>query len=178
MLWLTLAALATPPEVHSIRWARPFVLAEAHPYTHTDTPRDVKAGWLLELRVDPGALRPLQVGVPLLWVGQDLAVPTNWDHVGGCAVVWVPGPHALREELLFYGSTELPERVGAERRAIEHADARTRGVRPLPATAIVDIDGPTLVLGSFGDLMRVAADRVQACSPTDAPRLPSLRSGH
>jgi len=110
-------------------------------------------------------------------VGERLAARVNWDGVGGCAVVWVAGPLDLRAEPMFFGSTELPERVGPELAASDREAAQTRGHGgPLTADRIGDVQGPVLAVANFSALMRVAGGRIAACSPGEADRARSLQS--
>ncbi|MEZ4317532.1 MAG: hypothetical protein R3F61_08505 [Myxococcota bacterium] len=165
--------LPASSRVDHIVWAQPFTLQTPHPYRHTAVPRDIDRGWLVELRVDPTAMLARQIGVPGLWIGDDLAVRTNWDHLGGCAVVWVPGDHDLRNEPVFFGSTTLPERMDAERSALEHTAAREKGWGPVPVRTL---ETKPLALADLRGLMAIAADRIEACSTADDARLEALRA--
>ncbi len=171
-LALSMASAASPSGVEEVVWAAPFTLATPHRYSHTVEPRAIDSGWLLELKVDPAHMVPRQVGVPLLWVGDHVAVRTNWDHVGGCAVVWVPGELDPEKASIFFGSALLPERVDLDTRKAELARGAAAGHGPVP---VREVSAP-ISSATFMDLMRVAADRVERCSPADADRIDALRS--
>jgi hypothetical protein len=162
--WLFGTALGSsnalePSPAREIVWARPFELAEPARYRHTSHGRDVRRGWLVELRVEPSALVPRQIGVPLLWVGDDLAVRTNWSDLQGRVVVWVPGDHDLRQESVFCGSDVLPEQVDAPATRRELRRAEEAGIRPVPAERIGDISNEVLELPDERALLERAAAR-------------------
>lgn len=168
--WLLGAALAGPPvsfsqdAVRQVVWARPFELDAPARYRHASPGREVTSGWLVELRVEPGAMVARQIGVPVLWIGTDLAVRTHWNDPGGCAVVWVPGSHDLRADPVFFGSDTLPEQMDAERTAAEHARAREHGIGPLPAERIGDVTHDVQRLPDESALYALLARRSAACA--------------
>ncbi|MCB9677309.1 MAG: hypothetical protein H6737_19515 [Alphaproteobacteria bacterium] len=156
---IALLALAHADDrVHHVEWAQRFELAEAHPYRHSATPRDIREGWLVELHVAPDTMVPRQIGVPVLWIGDDLAVRTSWGS--GCAVVWVPGDHDLAKEPVFFGSTTLPEQMDAERSAAEHAEASAKGWGPVP---VHHVESDVLKVADFRAVAAVAKVRSDAC---------------
>ena len=154
-----------PEAVHQITWARPFRLDVPIRYQHASPGRFVQDGWLIELRVDPAAMQARAGGVPVLWIGTDLAVRTNWDHPGGCAVVWVPGSHDLRNEPVFFGSDTLPEQMTSERGAAERRRAAQAGVKPLPAPQVLDVKNEVVLLESERGLLQLAAQMSSRCGP-------------
>jgi len=161
MISLLLSLALADDRVKQVEWAQRFELKTPHPYQHSAQPHPIQQGWLVQLRVDAPAQRPLQIGVPLLWVGDDVAVRTNWGSE--CAVVWVPGEHDLRKEPIFYGSTTLPERVDAERRALDHSQAADRGWGPKP---VLELSTHTQVFANYTELMAFATDRAKRCEAT------------
>ena len=165
MIWFLNLALAGVPiaddgaAVREILWARPFQLQSAHPYRYTAQSRPISEGWLLSLWVDPAYQVPRQHGVPVLWIGDQIAGRTNWGSE--CTVVWVPGAHDLRSERIFYGSAVLPERVNPARQQEESAEAARKGIQPIQK--IGDLEPTVLVLEDFRGLMEVAAAQQAQC---------------
>lgn len=185
LLMLLLASARAEPititddgdSVRAVRWARPFELVAAD----TDRMRAEQApyteGTIVELLVDPAMVVPAQTLVPVLYVGDRPARPLNWDPVGGCLVALVTGPVDLATTPVFFGSTELPERVDATRGAAELAAARAIGIGPLPADqvrAALAAGGAPLV-ADIRDVYAAAADRIEACSPSEGERARNLR---
>lgn len=169
-----LAAAETPVvptdsgrSVTGISWARPVVLAEPEVYTMQAEHPSFSDGWLIQLSADPSLLIPRQVGDPVLYIGDVPAFRFNWDPVGGCVVAFVPGAVDLAKTEVFFGSTELPERVTRARGAEERAAARTLGVRPLA----VGQTEAVLRVADFRGVEAVAMERVAACTSTDSDRM-------
>lgn len=152
-----------PEAVHQITWARPFRLEAPIPYRHASPSRMVQDGWLVELRVEPSAMRARAIGVPVLWIGRDLAVRTHWDDPVGCAVVWVPGTHDLHNEPVFFGSGTLPEQMTAERGAAEQQQAVRAGVKPLPAAQVLDVQEQVITVPHEAALLALAKQRSDRC---------------
>lgn len=152
--------------------AVPFHLDTPTTWTMTASPRSVDEGLLLELRADPRWLVPRDAATPLLYVGDTPAFPFNWDHVGGCAVVWVPGPVDLATTEIYFGSSELAERVDAARGAAEREAARRVGVRPFAPARVASVLSPTLSAHGFDEIEALAMRRVRDCtaSPEDLER--------
>jgi len=171
MLLFSLAALASEPDVRELVWARSFELAEPH-QPNTPGSAAVTQGWLVELRVDPAKAAASQVA-PALYAGSVPVYRTNWDEVGGCAVVIVPAPLELAKTPFYFGSTALPESadIDAERTAAE-----ARGVQPLGVAAALAAGGERLYASDLRDVYAVAADRIEACAPHEKRRAESLRS--
>jgi hypothetical protein len=164
--------------VREIRWARAFLLERAEPYRMTAEDPSITDGLLFELRVDPAMVVPVQTDVPVLYVGAVPARTVNFDPYGGCLVGFVPGAPDLATTPIYFGSTELPERVDAARGAEELAAARAVGVRPLPADMVrkaLAEGGPALAASDIGVVFAEAATRVTACAPQESERVRRLR---
>jgi len=167
---LSLAALAAEPDVKSVEWARPFELTEAHqPNTPGSSP--VSEGWIVELRVDPDKARAAAVA-PALYAGTVAVYRTNWDHIGGCAVVIIPGDTDLATVPIYFGSSALPESADTD---AELQAAVDRGVKPLPTAKAVSAGGDKLVAADLRDVYRAAADRIEICAPHEKGRADALR---
>lgn len=166
-MWMIWTALAAEPIallddgtlVRRIEWARPFQLAQPHPYRYTSEPREITEGWLVQVVVPSWTMMPRQVGVPNLWVGAEIAGRTAWTRSSEpkdqCAVFWVPGAHDLHQEPVFFGTTRLPERSDAAHRAAIKKSARglaKLSVRTGVSTKILQFD-------DFGALMKLAKKR-------------------
>jgi hypothetical protein len=135
----------------------------------------VSEGYVLELRVDPDALLPLQTGVPVLFVGTDIAQSTNWDHKGGCAVVLVPGPVDLSTAPVFFGSTELPERLDQAKRQAVYEAAAQGPLDPAALQTALEKGGETLRTADMRGVYAEAARRVALCAPHEEATLEGIR---
>jgi hypothetical protein len=162
-------AQAASPEM-TLEWARPFTLAAPERYTMTAERPMFHEGWLVQLRVaDPARLVPLQVGQAVPYAGAVPLSAFNSDPVGGCLVAYLPGPVDLVGLPLFFGSSELPERVDAARGQQERALAEGRGVQPpsaLELAAALQAGGAPLQAMDLRDVHRVAMERVALCTKT------------
>lgn len=181
LLLLTLAAGSdtpadrpSPPDhlpvtVDAVRWAQPFSLAQATPWTMGSTPRDIDRGWLVELRAPADLLAPRAVGRQVLFVDD---VPVRSLHtplLASCTVVVVPGDTlpSLDKAHWYFGSTNLPERMDAAHGEWELHVALDAGV-PVMAPEVI---APPLRVDRFTDLARTAEARFQACrAELDRPR--------
>ena len=125
-----------PSSAIEILAAQPFEVDE--PFVHewrAEKPL-VSAGYLLALKVDPDLARPRQTYEAVLYVGEQTAERCNWPEEGGVMIVVVPAPLDpegrvaldLDRTPIWFGSLELPERVGAARVAQELAIARAAGI--------------------------------------------------
>src|SRR6185503_3949290 len=130
------APAALPRSAIEILDAQPFAVDE--PFVHewrAEKPL-VSAGYLLALKVDPDLARPRQTYEAVLYVGEQTAERCNWPEEGGVMIVVVPAPLDpegrvaldLDRTPIWFGSLELPERVGAARVAQELAIARAAGI--------------------------------------------------
>lgn len=153
----------------AIEWARPVTLASPEPWTMSKDKPLVSEGILVQLRVDPALLVPLQTLSPVPYAGDRPMMPFNADYVGGCLVALVAGPIDLATTPLFFGSPELPERIDAAAGAAERQAAEKRGVAPLPpkelAVALSSGGGP-LQASDLRDVRAAAMERVALCSQT------------
>lgn len=165
-MWFVLTAFAADPIalvddgtlVHSIDWARPFELQQPHPYRYFAEETSITTGWLVQLTVESWTMFPRQVGVPNVWVGDRIAGRTQWsrDTEGTfCAVVWVPGDVELTSAPVFFGTTELAERLDEPRR--QQVVAAAKALPPVQKRS--DIENEPVRVEEFGDLMAIAAGR-------------------
>lgn len=158
---ITVALASTPADlvvpVGGLRSIQRFELEAPVRYTHTQSPRQVQSGWVLELVVDPRLQRPHPIATPVLWVGRQVAVRVNWSDA--CAVVWVPDGPDPTTVPIYYGGVELPERLSGEDGAQWEARARAADVVPSKPTVV----HPPLRAVPFTSLMREAASRARAC---------------
>ena len=168
---LSLVALAAEPDVTSIEWARAFELVEPH-QPNTPGSQPVASGWIVQLRVDPAKARAAQIA-PALYAGEVPVYRTNWDDIGGCAVVIVPGDAELSKTAFYFGSTALPESADT---AAELKSALDRGVVPLDSANAIVAGGAKLVAADLRDVYAAAADRIEICAPHEQGRADSLRN--
>ena len=95
--------------------------------TATASPRRLTDAWLVTLAADPALARPRDVNMPVLYVGATPAQVLATDAPTGCVVALLPIDVDVTAEPWFYGSVELPERVGALRGKQERAAALAAG---------------------------------------------------
>jgi hypothetical protein len=174
-LLLSSSAVALAGDTDSVRdvtWIQPFELRAPAPYTMRGDQPTLHEGVLIELRIDPDLAVPTQAAAPVLYVGDMPATRVNWDHVGGCAVVFVPGRPDLRTTAVYFGDAELPERIDASRGAAAHSEAQAAGLL-LSATrvAAAEVGGQPAVFADLSELHAVAQRRAQACSASPNDQL-------
>ncbi len=135
---------ATPVAVENVVSIQPFELeAPAKHLWRVEQPM-VTSGYLLVLKVDPALVVPRQVAEPVLYVGHQTAERVNVGSESGHVIAILPAqidPEKpdyldLSEQLFWFGSPELPERVDAKRIAAEHQEAIAAGIRPFGAEKI------------------------------------------
>ncbi|MFT4623877.1 MAG: hypothetical protein ACI8PZ_002533 [Myxococcota bacterium] len=123
--------------VRHLRFAQHASLATPATYTMSADGGAYSEASLFIAEVDPALIAPRQVGVPVLYVG---ATPARVLHrsPAGCVVGLVPGHVDWTTTALFFGSTELPERVDAARGALEREAARAAGIMPRSPDTVLD----------------------------------------
>ena len=172
--------------VLEVLYARPFVLDR--PYTHwyrLERPQ-VRAGWILVLRVDPELARPRQSADPVLYAGAQTLERWNTAQPDGFLVATLPAPLGSDGEPLnewstapiWFGRPQLPERVDATRIAAELARARAQGIAALPESLIHEARaaaGPSLHLSSREELQPIIAELIERYSPSERECIDGLR---
>jgi hypothetical protein len=140
------AALADPPfsaptdppvptddgdGVREVVATRPVAFTEAYTPSWRADAAPVREGWLVVLSVDPELARPRQTWTPVLYAGDAPLERLYTSPDATCVVGLVTGSQPAP---LYFGSTQLPERVTAARGAAELAAARDAGItaQPLP----------------------------------------------
>jgi hypothetical protein len=116
--------------VRGLLYARVFTLKKPYTYTFLKEQPAITRGWILVIEVDPEIAKPRQVDVPVLYVGDTPAHLTNTGYPTGRMVVIVPDWIDLSKAPIFFGSTELPERVDRARGARELTSGLGRTARP------------------------------------------------
>ncbi len=172
------AAAAEDGGVRSLLYARPFTLEEPYTYVYTKEQPEISRGYILVLEVDPQRAQPRQTDMPVLFVGSRPAELTNRGDKSGRIIVLVPGDTVLSESPLFYGTTELPERID-QAQAVQQRDlALEIGVQPRPATEIesaFDKGGDTLAVRQIDDVYRELADLIEEYSPEESDLIEAYR---
>lgn len=167
---------ATPLAALDVLLVRPFVLAQ--PYTNewrAERP-DVIAGVLLVVDLPPDATVPRQVAEPVLMVGDRVAERLHVAWPNGRAVIIVPAEVGrdgkvilpLEQELIYFASPQLPERVDAAWIAVERDAALAAGIAPLPTERIGQArrrGGETLQLADRRALIGAAARLIKEFVP-------------
>ena len=126
----------TGEAVQNVLYARTVHMESPYTYYWCAEQPKITTCTLLVLEVDPDFARPRQVGVPVLYVGDTPVELTNTGYVSGRMIVFVPGEVDLTRTPIYFGSTELPERVDANRGALEQAAAEEMGIAPFSPEVI------------------------------------------
>ncbi|MBN1336195.1 MAG: hypothetical protein JXB39_09560 [Deltaproteobacteria bacterium] len=180
--------LANPPPVEpvddgdavcALLYARPFRLDRPHDYPWMRGHPPVTEGLIVVVEVDPKLARLRQVASPVLYVGDTPAERVNIAASEGRVVLIVPGRPDLTQMPVYLGSVELPERVDAQRGALELEAARAVGVEPFDETEVQAAyarGGAELHLSGSAALYHAAADLVEVWSPEDADQADNLRA--
>lgn len=166
--------------------AQPYLLEEPYVGWYRAEQPPVDAGWLLVLQVPAELAEIHQRMDPVLYVGEQTAERWNSGQPTGQLVVTVPAargengfPLPLSSDLrTWFGTSELPERVDADRIAKELQLAIEAGI---PAISTSELES---ALQRGGEVLRVpdhhglgyaVADLVEAHSPTEQELIETLR---
>jgi hypothetical protein len=157
--------------VAGIVLVRPFVLDEPYTYSMTKDPFEVRSGSVVVLDVDRALARPREVGMPVLYAGSLPIELANPGFIDGRVIGIVPSVVPLRLAPLYFGSDELPERVGPRRGEEELAAARSAGIKPVPAEefdAALARGGDALHVANHSLLYAALSDLILAHAPADS----------
>ncbi len=165
-------------------FAQPFSLDVPYEHTWRQEEPSVVSGWILVLRTDPALLAPRQTAEPVLYVGNETAERLNAGEAGNL-VVLVPSPVDSQgvptldptTVPIWFGTSELPERVDAARIQAELSAAIAQGVGPASSTAIRS-QGPlgTMFAPDRPELELYLADLIELYSPTESDLVAGLRA--
>jgi len=157
--------------VRSLLYARPFTLQDPYVYTWLHDQPAITSGWLLAVAVDPEVAKPRQVDVPVLFAGDTPAHLTNSGYPSGVMIVIVPAWVDFTQAPIYFGSTELPERIDRARGAREQAVAAERGARPFSAqtrASALAAGGAVLTLRGSRELFLAVADLIDRYAPQES----------
>ncbi|MCA8959562.1 MAG: hypothetical protein KDC38_03570 [Planctomycetes bacterium] len=155
--------------VQGLLYSRSFTLATPFTFWWNAQQPQVAEGTILVFDVDPEYVRPRQIGVPVLYVGDTPAMVVNQGYVSGRLVVIVPGRVDLATTPVFFGSVELPERVDSTRGQAEMRAALDMGILPFDADTIaVATENETLETSDLDFLMLAVSDLVLDFCPDEA----------
>jgi len=160
----------TPAPVQALVSARPFVLDEDLRISWYRGLEATRHGYLLVIAVDPELVYPRQSAEPVLYVEGRMAPRANVGYLSGHVVAFVPGELDLEKARVWFGTPELPERVGSETGRLELERAQAAGVRPIGADAArraLERGGPLLELRDFAALGSHMAGLVREHAPED-----------
>jgi len=150
-----------PDSVRDLVYARPFVLEQPYTYDWTREREEVASGCILVVVVDPNFARPRQVDVPVLYVGSTPAQLTNVGYDSGHLIVIAPGEIDLTDVPIFFGSTELPERVDRARGLLEMEAALDAGARAFAPQCVAE------AFEAGGDMLLTIADLIEIYTPDE-----------
>jgi hypothetical protein len=170
----TAYATDQPVPVEAVRgllYSRPFTLQEPYVYTWLHDQPAITGGVLLGLAVDPEVAKPQQVDVPVLFAGDTPVHLTNSGYPSGRMIVIVPTWVDLARVPVYFGSTELPERIDRARGALEEAAASARGAGPFGAearAAAFAAGGEPLAVRGSHELFLAVADLIDRFAPLES----------
>lgn len=158
------------------------------PYVHewrAEKPA-VTAGIVLVLRTDPELARPRQTYEPVLYVGSQTAERINAPENGANLIVLVPAEmdaHGavaldLAATPIWFGTPELPERVGAATIARELALALASGAGPAAMSGRMKarpVSAEMIHVRDRSELELVLADLIELFSPEERDLAAGLR---
>jgi len=156
--------------VRSLLYARAFTLRQPYVYPYLREAPAISRGTLLVLEVDPEVARPRDVDVPVLFAGDTPVHLTNSGYPSGRMIVFIPDGIDLAHVPVFFGSTELPERMDRARGALEANTAMARAARPFaPDVRAMSFvaGGATLELAGSVALFRAVADLIDLYAPEE-----------
>jgi hypothetical protein len=157
--------------VRDLVYARPFALERPYVYDWTRERAEVAFGYILVVTVDPAFAQPRQVDMPVLYVGDTPAQITNIGYESGHLIVIAPGEIDLTEVPIFFGSTELPERVDRVRGRLEMEAALEVGVRAFASQRVAEAyeaGGDTLRVARIEELLLTIADLIEIYAPDES----------
>lgn len=153
-------------------FAQPFQLIEPYQHQWAAHRPEVSEGLVIVVQVAPDFAAPRQVKMPVLYAG-DTPVELVGSTESGCVVGLVPRQDNLAQKPIFFGTTKLPEEVGAEHGAAEMATALARGIKPRPEQEwrqALQKGGSTLNPYDYDQLHQYAMGLVQTCSTSNGER--------
>lgn len=156
--------------VRGLLYARPFTLRQPYIYTFLREQPAITRGLILVLEVNPEAAKPRQVDVSVLYAGDTPAHLTNTGYPTGRMIVIIPDWIDLAEAPIYFGSTELPERVDRARGAREMTTALSRTAQPFAPEVLAAAfagGGERLLLSDSVELFRVIADLINRYVPEE-----------
>lgn len=168
---------ATPAAVDALIYARPFALDGGYTFDWRDERPQVTSGILLVLKVDRDLVYPRQVAEPVLFVGDQTAERVNIGYRSGYVVAIVPGDVDLTKSPIWFGTPELPERVGENTIRAERALAESNRIRPFPAEVVkaaLNRGGKNLQIADREGLLRHAGQLITKYSPAENELAESL----
>lgn len=155
---------ATPAPAGTILLARPFTLDQSFTFGWSADHPEVTHGWILVLEVEPQLIRPRETQEPILFVGPFVAQQINGNFATGRVVVIVPGDVDFQNDLVWFGSSGLPEQTGPKQVLAERNKAVAAGIRPFPRSAVTaarDKGGEPAQFASKLELLNAAARLVR-----------------
>lgn len=165
--------------VQGLLYARHFLLQEPYPYSFLAGQPAITRGLLLVLAVDPEVAKPHEVDVPVLYAGDTPVHLTNTGYPSGRLVVIVPGWFDPARAPVFFGSTELPERVDRARGKQEQMIAVGRGAEVFPSAervAAFAAGGERLECRGSVELFLAVAELIDRYAPSESERADLYRT--
>lgn len=151
----TVVLTDTGEAVRAMTAARSLQFTEAYTTSFRAEPAELSNAQLVVLSVDPDLARPRNAWTPVLYAG---AAPAEllWTSPDATCVVALI---AALDDVLFYGSTQLPERVTTERGLTELKTAVNAGHRSYTPA----VTGTPLQLADGSALWPAVQDAQQFC---------------
>ncbi len=168
-----------PRPVITIEHIQPFQLEQSFQYKWRRDHPTVRSGLLVVFKVDPDLVMPRNGLEPVLYAGNHTVQRLNHGHESGFVIGIIPEQIDLSQELVWFGTPALPERIDANMIASERTSAERSGIVPLTSADIQNRTQDPVAVSDLTSLLRKqAADLVLEFSPqekrlADAWRLPT-----
>jgi hypothetical protein len=165
--------------VSGVLAAKPFTLKTPYVYLWREDQPAITSGWVLVVGVTPDLAVQRDDFNPVLYVGRYPAEIAATDSKLGRMVVIVPGDVDLARDPIFFGSTELPSEVSAERAGLEMSAAIRAGfgpVRPEMLGLALQAGGESIAVGDNYELYAgPVADAIEEYAPAQIDRAEMYR---
>jgi hypothetical protein len=173
--------MPTPPDykpqpVIDVERIQPFQLEQSFKYDWRRERPDVRSGLLVVFKVDPKLVTPRNELEPVLYAGHHTVQRLNHGHESGFVIGIVPEQIDLSQELVWFGTPALPERIDKETIARERDRAARAGIVPLAPTDVQSRTQDPIVAPDLTTLLREqAAELLLEFSPQEKPLADSWR---
>ncbi|MCG8409586.1 MAG: hypothetical protein MI923_30640 [Phycisphaerales bacterium] len=171
---------ALPARVDALIYAQPFVLKKGYQSYWSREKPFIEAGYLIVLKVAPDLVYPHEAATPVLYVGNETAERINVGYLDGHVIAVVSDKVDLNTALIWFGTPDLPERVGADKIAAELDLANTADlgstITTEERTRVLTQAGGPLHLYDKVELFSESASLIEKYAPSEQDLADMFRS--